>query len=202
MRRDFSDSSHTSDFINGTPVATLPGAWRYRVVAGTGRPGVSILGEADTFICNFYASVAVRKIVYADPSLRYTSLLTNKQFFFFFPEEDSRVKRHASVDWERQTLQSINLSFLVSRTKTFSSCLCLMCVKYFAGELSLRLVKRGLCLRQKLCCCCCCCCYCVVVVCFNVLLLLFLFLLLLLSTLSLLLLIFFSVCCDCRCCSC
>ena len=26
-----------------TPVATLPGAWRYRVSAGTGRPGVSIL---------------------------------------------------------------------------------------------------------------------------------------------------------------
>ena len=27
----------------GTPVATLPGAWCYRVRAGTGRPGVSIL---------------------------------------------------------------------------------------------------------------------------------------------------------------
>ena len=27
----------------GTPVATLPGAWRYRVSAGIGRPGVSIL---------------------------------------------------------------------------------------------------------------------------------------------------------------
>ena len=36
-------SSHTSDFKIGTPVATLPGAWRYRVSAGTGRPGVSIL---------------------------------------------------------------------------------------------------------------------------------------------------------------
>ena len=33
----------TSDFKIGTPVATLPGAWRYRVSAGTGRPGVSIL---------------------------------------------------------------------------------------------------------------------------------------------------------------
>ena len=41
--RDFSGSSHTSDLKNGTPVATLPGAWRYRVSAGTGRPGVSIL---------------------------------------------------------------------------------------------------------------------------------------------------------------
>ena len=36
-------SSHTSDLEIGTPVATLPGAWRYRVRAGTGRHGVSIL---------------------------------------------------------------------------------------------------------------------------------------------------------------
>ena len=43
LRRDFSGSSHTSDLKLGTPVATLPGAWRYRVSAGTGRPGVSIL---------------------------------------------------------------------------------------------------------------------------------------------------------------
>ena len=43
LRRDFSGSSHTSDLNIGTPVATLPGAWRYRVSAGTGRPGVSIL---------------------------------------------------------------------------------------------------------------------------------------------------------------
>ena len=39
----FSGSSHTSDFKIGTPVATLPGAWRYRVSTGTGRPGVGIL---------------------------------------------------------------------------------------------------------------------------------------------------------------
>ena len=39
----FSGSSHTSDFKIGTPLATLPGAWRYRVSTGTGRPGVSIL---------------------------------------------------------------------------------------------------------------------------------------------------------------
>ena len=44
LRRDFSGSSHASDINIGTPpVATLPGAWRYRVSAGTGRPGVSIL---------------------------------------------------------------------------------------------------------------------------------------------------------------
>ena len=42
LRRDFSGSSHSSDLNIGTPVATLPGAWHYRVSAGTGRPGVSI----------------------------------------------------------------------------------------------------------------------------------------------------------------
>ena len=43
LRRDFSGSRHTSDLKIDTPVATLLGAWRYRVNAGTGRPGVSIL---------------------------------------------------------------------------------------------------------------------------------------------------------------
>ena len=43
LRRDFSGSSHTSDFKIGTPVATLPGAWHYRVSTGTGRSGVSTL---------------------------------------------------------------------------------------------------------------------------------------------------------------
>ena len=38
LRRDFSRSNHTSDFKIGTP-----GAWRYRVSAGTGWPCVSIL---------------------------------------------------------------------------------------------------------------------------------------------------------------
>ena len=61
----FSGSSHTSDLKIGTPVATLPGAWRYRVSAGTGRLGVSILwlGEMESLVCNFYLSVAARKIV-------------------------------------------------------------------------------------------------------------------------------------------
>ena len=40
---DFFGSSHTSDLKIGTSVATLPGAWHYRVSARTGRPGVSIL---------------------------------------------------------------------------------------------------------------------------------------------------------------
>ena len=43
LQRDFSGSSHTSDLKIGTPVATLPGAWRYRVSTGTCQPGVSIL---------------------------------------------------------------------------------------------------------------------------------------------------------------
>ena len=42
-RWDFSGPSHTSDLKNGTPVATLPDSWRYRISAGTGRPGVSTL---------------------------------------------------------------------------------------------------------------------------------------------------------------
>ena len=43
LRRDFSGASHTSDLKIGTPVATLPGAWHYRVSAGTGCPSISIL---------------------------------------------------------------------------------------------------------------------------------------------------------------
>ena len=63
--RDFSGSTHTSAFKIDIPVATLPGAWCYRVSTGTGRPGVSILrlGEVESLICNFYLSVAARKIV-------------------------------------------------------------------------------------------------------------------------------------------
>ena len=38
----FSRSSRTSDLKIGTPVASLPGAWHFRVSAGTGWPGVSI----------------------------------------------------------------------------------------------------------------------------------------------------------------
>ena len=77
----FSGSSHTSDFNIGTPVATLPGARRYRDSAGTGRPGVRILwlGEIESLICSFYLSVAARKIVCADPSLRYTGMLLGRK---------------------------------------------------------------------------------------------------------------------------
>ena len=43
LSRDFSWSSHTRDLKIGTPAATLPGTWNYRVSAGTGWPGVCIL---------------------------------------------------------------------------------------------------------------------------------------------------------------
>ena len=33
------------------------------------------LGEVESLTCNFYLSVAARKIIWADPSLRYTSML-------------------------------------------------------------------------------------------------------------------------------
>ena len=80
LRRDFSGSSHTSDLKIDTPVPTLPGAWRYRVSAGTSRTGVSILGlsEVESLICNLYLSVAARKIFRADPTLRYTSMLLGR----------------------------------------------------------------------------------------------------------------------------
>ena len=80
LRQDFSRSSHTSELKIGTPVATLPGAWHYKVSAGTGRPGVSILWlvEVESLICNLYLSVAAHKIVSADPSLRYTRMLLER----------------------------------------------------------------------------------------------------------------------------
>ena len=43
------------DFNMDTPVATLSGAWRYRLRAATGWPGISILllGEMERLVCNF-----------------------------------------------------------------------------------------------------------------------------------------------------
>ena len=58
---------------NGTPVATLQGAWRYRVSAGTGWPCASILwlGEIECLICSF----SVWQHIWAGSSIRYTSML-------------------------------------------------------------------------------------------------------------------------------
>ena len=76
-------------------VACLTSQQHAPCVSGTGpllgqrwdwSAGVSIpwLGEMESLVCNFCLNVAARKIVRADPSLRYTSLLlgrwaTNKQ---------------------------------------------------------------------------------------------------------------------------
>ena len=51
-------SSHTSDLETGRLVATLPRVWCYRVSAGAGWPGVSILwlGELVHLICNSVAA--------------------------------------------------------------------------------------------------------------------------------------------------
>ena len=49
--RSFSRSSHASDLKIGSPEATLPGAWRYRVSAGIGWLGVSILGLGEIESC-------------------------------------------------------------------------------------------------------------------------------------------------------
>ena len=80
LRRDFSGSNHTSDLKIGTPVAALPGFWHYMASAGTGRSGISILwlGEVESLICNFCLSVAARKLVCADLSLRCTSILLGR----------------------------------------------------------------------------------------------------------------------------
>ena len=45
---DFSGLSHTINFNIDSPVATLPGAWCYRVTAGAGWPSVSILWLGET----------------------------------------------------------------------------------------------------------------------------------------------------------
>ena len=57
---------------SGTPMTTLPGAWRHRVSALTGWPCVSILwlGEIESWICNFCLSLAAFTNVQADLSLR------------------------------------------------------------------------------------------------------------------------------------
>ena len=75
-RRNFSVSSYQW-LIIGTPMTTLPGARRYRVSAGRGWTSFSVLwlGEVESLICTFYLSVAACKLVWADQSPRYTSIL-------------------------------------------------------------------------------------------------------------------------------
>ena len=65
----FQVESYTSDLKVGTPVASLPGAWCFRISAGTGCSSVSILwlGEIACLIHGFYPSVAACTIVPVDP---------------------------------------------------------------------------------------------------------------------------------------
>ena len=100
MRKEFSGSSHTSDFKTGTPVDTLPGAWHHRVSAGTGRPGLTGC-EVESLICNFYLSVAARQLVRADPSLRYTCMLlgrstTSQQTNCFRTNKSYKISRNGT----------------------------------------------------------------------------------------------------------
>ena len=81
LRRDFSGRvipvTKKKKKKKGTSVATLAGAWLYRVSGGTGWPSVSklCLGEMESMICSFNLGMAARTIVFADPPLRYTSML-------------------------------------------------------------------------------------------------------------------------------
>ena len=66
----FSRSTHAGDLEIGSQVATLPGAWCYRVSARTDWPGVCTLwlGETESLIleslvCSFYLSAAAHTVV-------------------------------------------------------------------------------------------------------------------------------------------
>ena len=52
-----------------------------RVIPVTGQPGVSVLwlGEIESLMCNCYLSVVTRTLVWADPSLRYSSMLLGRK---------------------------------------------------------------------------------------------------------------------------
>ena len=99
-------------------MAILPGAWRYRVSTGTGRPGVSILwlSEVERLICNFYLSVASRKLVWADPSLRYTSLLLGRLATNQQTNKPLAVKPHVVIPkpWNILDVRCSTKTFMVS----------------------------------------------------------------------------------------
>ena len=84
-------------------MATLPGAWHYRVSTWTGRPSVSILwlGEVESLICNFYLSVAACKIASADPFLGYTNLLLGR----WTTNKETNMYLQQTPSWRRASLQ-------------------------------------------------------------------------------------------------
>ena len=84
--RIFPGWSHTSDLKIGTQVATLPGACCYRVSAGTGQPGVSILwlGEMESFVRNFCLSVASPLLLLSYLSVKMLPSLVFQQWYGHF----------------------------------------------------------------------------------------------------------------------
>ena len=62
---NFSGWRHASDLKSDAPEATLLCVWRYRVSAGIGWAGDSVMwqGEEENLISNFCLSVAARTIV-------------------------------------------------------------------------------------------------------------------------------------------
>ena len=60
--------SCAGDFPTDTPVAALPGAWPYRISAGTGWTGVSLLclGEISSLMCTF----SVRQHIHLSEQIR------------------------------------------------------------------------------------------------------------------------------------
>ena len=76
-------SIHTGDIKSGTPVSTLPRAWRCRVWAETGLFSVSTRspGETASLTGSFYLSAATRTTVLTEPPLRYTSWDINILFY-------------------------------------------------------------------------------------------------------------------------
>ena len=97
-------SGHSSDLNIGTPVATLPGTWCYRVSARTGWPGVGILslGEIASLVCNFCLHMAACTLSWADLPLRYTSVLlgcltTNKQLSHPLKHQPATLNERANA---------------------------------------------------------------------------------------------------------
>ena len=115
----FPRKSHTSDTEHWYSSGYLTRLLVYRVSAGTGWPGVSILwlGEIDSLSCNFRLSVAARTIVWADPSCRYTGMLPGRlaskkpnqaPFFVQAPAHQARSGPPGHQKWGRMLRQLIN----------------------------------------------------------------------------------------------
>ena len=110
-------------------MATLPGAWCYRVHTGTGWPGVSILwlGEMKSLICNFNLGVAARKIVWADLSSRYMNM----------PWKILKVETKICAIWgilEANLKKSSTLKFIMNISFVPSVCIYRSIILTFIGK--------------------------------------------------------------------